>query len=172
MSKGLAELAPRDRPAPQSPASVRADLPLLKAERLTKIYQSAGNRVVVFEDLDLEIVEGEMVAIVGPSGAGKSTLLHLLGGLDRPTRGLVKLLQFDIYKLGDVDLARFRNREVGFIFQLHNLLPEFTALENAMMPLLVRRTPRAEARQMAESMLHSVGLADRAMHRPGELSGG
>jgi lipoprotein-releasing system ATP-binding protein len=172
MNKALAELASREQLTPNIEAGLRPGEPLLKAENLAKVYESAGRRVVVFEDLDLEIAEGEMVAIVGPSGAGKSTLLHLLGGLDRPTRGSIKLGQFDIYKLGDVDLARFRNREVGFIFQLHNLLPEFTALENAMMPLLVRRTPRAEARQLAESMLDSVGLADRVMHRPGELSGG
>src|SRR5215469_5362164 len=172
MNKGLAELARSERHAPETAGGIRAGLPLLKAEKLTKIYQTGGSRVVVFEDLDLEIVEGEMAAIVGPSGAGKSTLLHLIGGLDRPTEGTVKLLQFDIYKLGDVDLARFRNREVGFIFQLHNLLPEFTALENVMMPLLVRRAAREEARQLAASMLDRVGLGDRVMHRPGELSGG
>src|SRR5215831_11982353 len=173
MNKGLAELAPSERQVPEAAVGgTHAGFPLLRAEKLTKIYQTAGSRVVVFEELDLEIVEGEMAAIVGPSGAGKSTLLHLIGGLDRPTEGSVKVGQFDIYKLGDVDLARFRNREVGFIFQLHNLLPEFTALENVMMPLLVRRTAREEARQLAVSMLDRVGLADRVMHRPGELSGG
>src|SRR5215813_1338028 len=109
MSKGLAELAPRDRPAPHSPAGVRADLPLLKAERLTKIYQSAGSRVIVFEDLDLEIVKGEMVAIVGPSGAGKSTLLHLIGGLDRPTEGSVYCCGTHLSHLRDQALADFRN---------------------------------------------------------------
>src|SRR5580704_859164 len=97
---------------------------LLRAEGLTRSYARASNRVIVFEGLDLEVAEGEMVAIVGPSGAGKSTLLHLLGGLDRPTSGTVKVDKFDIFELGDVDLARFRNREVGFIFQLQHLLPE------------------------------------------------
>jgi lipoprotein-releasing system ATP-binding protein len=126
----------------------------------------------VFQDLCLEIAEGEMVAIVGPSGAGKSTLLHLLGGLDRPTAGTVKVGKFDIFKLGDVDLARFRNREIGFIFQFHHLLPEFTAVENTMMPLLIGRSALRGARERAESMLASVGLADRVTHRPGELSGG
>jgi lipoprotein-releasing system ATP-binding protein len=150
----------------------RLAAPALEARGLTKIYDSGKGRIVVFEGLDLEIAEGEMVAIVGPSGAGKSTLLHLLGGLDRPDRGTVKLAEFDIFKLSDVDLARFRNREVGFVFQLHNLLPEFTALENVMMPLLVRRSPSKEAKRLAETVLESVGLADRATHRPGELSGG
>lgn len=144
----------------------------LKVERLSKTYISRAGQVTVFQDLELEIAEGEMVAIVGPSGAGKSTLLHLLGGLDRPTSGSVKLAEFDIFKLADVDLARFRNREVGFIFQLHHLLPEFTALENVMMPLLVRRVPNGEARRLGEAAISSVGLSDRAAHRPGELSGG
>jgi lipoprotein-releasing system ATP-binding protein len=146
--------------------------PFLCAEHLTKIHESGQNRVVVFEDLSLEIAEGEMVAVVGPSGAGKSTLLHILGGLDRPTRGRVKLGEFDIFKRADVDLARFRNREIGFIFQFHHLLPEFTALENIMMPLLIGRSPHHLARTRANSALASVGLTDRARHRPGEMSGG
>jgi len=145
---------------------------LVRAEGLTKTYASAAGRITVFEDLNLEIAEGEMVAIVGPSGAGKSTLLHLLGGLDRPSAGAVRFAEFDIFELGDVDLARFRNREVGFIFQLHHLLPEFTALENVMMPLLIRRTAPREAKAASESMLSKVGLSHRIGHRPGELSGG
>jgi lipoprotein-releasing system ATP-binding protein len=112
-----------------------AAAPLVGARCLGKSYHSGRSRVVVFENLNLEIAEGEMVAVVGPSGAGKSTLLHLLGGLDRPSAGSVKVAEFDIFKLADVDLARFRNREIGFIFQFHHLLPEFTAHENAMMPL-------------------------------------
>jgi len=145
---------------------------LVRAEGLTKTYASAAGRITVFEDLNLEIAEGEMVAIVGPSGAGKSTLLHLLGGLDRPSAGAVRFAEFDIFELGDVDLARFRNREVGFIFQLHHLLPEFTALENVMMPLLIRRTAPREAKAASEAMLSKVGLSHRIGHRPGELSGG
>jgi lipoprotein-releasing system ATP-binding protein len=146
--------------------------PLVRVDGLTKAYESGRSRVVVFRDLSLQISEGEMVAIVGPSGAGKSTLLHLLGGLDRPTSGTVKVAEFDIFKLGDVDLARFRNGEIGFIFQFHHLLPEFTAVENTMMPLLIGRSPHRAARAQAESILQSVGLANRTTHRPGELSGG
>lgn len=146
--------------------------PLVRAESVTKTYRSGKNLVTVFEDLSLEIREGEMVAIVGPSGAGKSTLLHLIGGLDRPTSGSVRIGEFDIFKLADVDLARFRNREIGFIFQFHHLLPEFTALENAMMPLLIGRRPSRVAKERADLALESVGLAGRASHRPGEMSGG
>ena len=151
---------------------VSSPAPFLRAERLTKTYVTGKNRVRVFEDLSLEIAHGEMVAIVGPSGAGKSTLLHLLGGLDRPSVGTVKVAEFDIFKLGDVDLARFRNREIGFIFQFHHLLPEFTAVENAMMPLLIGRSSHQAAIARALAVLESVGLKDRAMHRPGEMSGG
>jgi lipoprotein-releasing system ATP-binding protein len=149
-----------------------SDHALLRARRLTKTYESGERRVVVFDGLSLDIAEGEMVAIVGPSGAGKSTLLHILGGLDRPTAGTVKLREFDIFEVSDVDLARFRNREIGFIFQFHHLLPEFTALENVMMPLLISRVSQRAAIQRAESVLESVGLSERATHRPGELSGG
>ena len=152
---------PRGAEAVSAPAA-----PLLKADGLSKTYVSAAGRITVFEDLTLEIAEGEMVAIVGPSGAGKSTLLHLLGGLDRPSAGSVRFAEFDIFEQGDVDLARFRNREVGFIFQLHHLLPEFTALENVMMPLLIRRTARRDARLAAESLLSKVGLSGRVRHRP------
>lgn len=156
-----------------SQSAIRNPKPtLVRAERLTKTYESGRNRVIVFENLSLEIAEGEMVAVVGPSGAGKSTLLHLLGGLDRPTSGTVKVGEFDIFKLGELDLARFRNGEIGFIFQFHHLLPEFTAVENTMMPLLIGRSSHRAARERAESILTSVGLADRATHRPGELSGG
>ena len=144
----------------------------VQVDGLTKTYESGKNRVVVFRDLRLQIAQGEMIAIVGPSGAGKSTLLHLLGGLDRPTSGTVKVGEFDIFKLGEVDLARFRNREIGFIFQFHHLLPEFTAVENTMMPLLIGRSSHQAAIARAEAMLESVGLADRTTHRPGELSGG
>ncbi|HJQ24585.1 MAG TPA: ABC transporter ATP-binding protein [Blastocatellia bacterium] len=144
----------------------------ISATGLTKIYESGSSRVVVFEDLRVEVAAGEMVAIVGPSGAGKSTLLHLLGGLDRPTSGAVKVAEFDISKLGDVDLARFRNREIGFIFQFHHLLPEFSAVENVMMPLLISRSSSSAARERALSLLEAVGLGTRATHRPGELSGG
>jgi lipoprotein-releasing system ATP-binding protein len=144
----------------------------VRAVNLGKTYARGKQPVLVFGDLNFTIAEREVVAIVGPSGSGKSTLLHLLGGLDRPTRGAVKIAEFDIAKLADVDLARFRNREIGFIFQFHHLLPEFTALENVMMPLLISRSPHNPAKQQAEKMLDRVGLAHRVNHRPGELSGG
>jgi lipoprotein-releasing system ATP-binding protein len=113
-----------------------------------------------------------MAAIVGASGVGKSTLLHILGTLDLPTSGQLRYGGLDVTKLGSSALADFRNKSIGFVFQFHHLLPEFTALENAMMPGLVRRLPRAEARRRAEEMLSLVGLAARAEHKPGELSGG
>ena len=142
------------------------------AENISKTYESGKNRVTVFENLNLTIAKGEMIAIVGPSGAGKSTLLHLLGGLDRPTRGSIKVGKFDTAKTTDIDLACFRNQEIGFIFQFHYLLPEFSALENVMMPLLIARISAGEAKKRAQSLLESVGLANRASHRPGEMSGG
>jgi lipoprotein-releasing system ATP-binding protein len=145
---------------------------LLRAEGLAKIYGKGRRTVRVFEDLSLEVRVGEMVAIVGPSGAGKSSLLHVLGGLDRPTVGTVEVEKFDISRLSDVDLARFRNRKIGFIFQFHHLLPEFTALENAMMPLLIGGAARRESRGRAVGVLERVGLSGRLEHRPGELSGG
>jgi lipoprotein-releasing system ATP-binding protein len=145
---------------------------MIRARDLTKVYGSGLRAVRVFEHLDLDVGEGEMVAVVGPSGAGKSSLLHLLGGLDRPTSGTVEVAEFDITRLPDVDLARFRNRKIGFIFQFHHLLPEFTALENTMMPLLIGGTSRRESRERAVGILERTGLADRLDHRPGELSGG
>jgi lipoprotein-releasing system ATP-binding protein len=144
----------------------------LKAERLTKVYTNGPAEVRVLQDLNLTVPRGKMIAIVGASGAGKSTLLHLLGGLDRPTAGRVTFQGFDISTLGTVDLARFRNQMVGFMFQFHHLLPEFTALENVMMPLLIRGTPRREATERAAAVLESVGLDMRMHHRPAELSGG
>jgi lipoprotein-releasing system ATP-binding protein len=155
------------RPTPDAQHQI-----LVSAERIAKTYESGENRVTVFEDLSLQIGAGEMVAIVGPSGAGKSTLLHLLGGLDRPTAGTVKIGEFDISKFAELDLARFRNQEIGFIFQFHYLLPEFSALENVMMPLLVARVSLKTAQAQAAELQISVGLAKRARHRPGELSGG
>jgi lipoprotein-releasing system ATP-binding protein len=169
---GTIQTAERNDSLAASPPRRIAASPFVRADGLTKTYESGRSRVVVFQNLSLEIGEGEMVAVVGPSGAGKSTLLHLLGGLDRPTSGSVKVGKFDIFKLAEVDLARFRNGEIGFIFQFHHLLPEFTAVENTMMPLLIGRSSHRVARERAETMLASVGLADRAEHRPGELSGG
>jgi lipoprotein-releasing system ATP-binding protein len=145
---------------------------LLRAVNLTKIYSGRAEEVVVFRDLNFEVTRGEMVAVVGESGAGKSTLLHLLGGLDRPTSGSVTIDEFDIAKNAELDLARFRNRRVGFVFQFHHLLPEFSATENVMMPLLINGVTRRDAAARARVLLERVGLAGRADHRPGELSGG
>jgi lipoprotein-releasing system ATP-binding protein len=145
---------------------------MIEARRLAKTYESGPRAVRVFEGLDLSVREGEMVGVVGPSGAGKSSLLHIIGGLDRPTSGGVRVAEFDITRLADVELARFRNTKIGFIFQFHHLLPEFTALENTMMPLLVGGVGRRESRARAIAILERIGLVDRLDHRPGELSGG
>src|SRR5574341_1030844 len=158
------------------PASAQRGKPgetvLLRAINLTKVYAGRAEEVVVFRDLNFEIARGEMVAIVGESGAGKSTLLHLLGGLDRPTSGSVKVDEFDIAKNAELDLACFRNRRIGFVFQFHHLLPEFSATENVMMPLLINGLTKRDAAARARVLLERVGLAGRADHRPGELSGG
>ncbi len=146
--------------------------PFVRIEGLAKTYLMADRRLEVLRGVDLEIAEGELVALTGPSGAGKSTFLHLLGTLDVPTRGRVRFDGEDVFERTEEELASFRNETVGFVFQSHHLLPEFTALENAMMPGLIRRIPRAEARRKAADMLERVGLGDRLEHRPGELSGG
>jgi lipoprotein releasing system ATP-binding protein len=142
------------------------------AHDVTKTFARDGDRVEVLKGVSLTIAAGELAAIVGPSGVGKSTLLHLLGGLERPTGGAIRYGDTDLALLSDVELARFRNRRVGFVFQFHHLLPEFSALENVMMPLLIRRCSTAEARARSIALLGRVGLAARVRHRPGELSGG
>ena len=144
----------------------------VRAEGLSKRFQSGTTELVVYAGLNLHIEPGERLAIVGESGAGKSTLLHSLGGLDRPTEGAIYYGSRNIVDLNEAELADFRNREIGFVWQTHYLLPEFTALENVMMPLLIRGTARAEAEAAARARLEEVGLADRAWHRSGELSGG
>jgi len=145
---------------------------LLEAHGLGKTYTSGANRVEVLKGIDLAVAPATTTALVGASGAGKSTLLHLLGALDRPSTGTIRFRGDDIFKKGDRDLAAFRNRCIGFVFQFHHLLPEFTALENVMMPALIARMPRAQARDTAEQLLCDVGLGERMTHRPGELSGG
>jgi len=142
------------------------------AQDVTKSFARDGDRVEVLKGVSLTIAAGELVAIVGPSGVGKSTLLHLLGGLERPTAGAIRYGDTDLALLSDIALARFRNLRVGFVFQFHHLLPEFSALENVIMPLLIRRCSTAEARARATALLGRVGLAARLRHRPGELSGG
>jgi lipoprotein-releasing system ATP-binding protein len=146
--------------------------PLLTIEGLSKAYLTGGRPLRVLQDVSLEIAAGEMVALTGPSGAGKSTFLHLVGALDAPTAGRVLFEGSDLASLDENELAGFRNESVGFVFQSHHLLPEFTALENVMMPGLVRRLSRGESRRRAEESLDRVGLSERIGHRPGELSGG
>jgi lipoprotein-releasing system ATP-binding protein len=144
----------------------------IQVRELTKSFPRDGEQVDVLKGLSLDIGPGELVAVVGPSGAGKSTLLHLLGALERPTSGDIRYGDTLLSALSDSDLAEFRNRRVGFVFQFHHLLPEFTALENVMLPLLIRRRAVAEARARARTLLGQVGLEGRLTHRPGELSGG
>jgi lipoprotein-releasing system ATP-binding protein len=142
------------------------------ARGLNKSYEVAANRLHVLRDLDLDVAKGEMVAIVGASGVGKSTLLHVLGGLDRPDSGEVRVGPVDVSRVTDAAIVEFRNKHVGFVFQFHHLLPEFTAAENAAMPLRIARVPEAEARPRAVALLNRVGLGERLEHRPGMLSGG
>jgi len=139
---------------------------------LEKRYRSGDADLVIFSGLNLEIARGERLALVGESGAGKSTLLHLLGGLDRPSKGAIYFRQNDICQLSANALAEFRNRELGFVWQIHSLLAEFTALENVMMPLLIRGERREQAESVSMARLDEVGLRNRASHRAGELSGG
>jgi len=145
---------------------------LVVAEQIEKEYRTGSEAVRVLKGVNLTVLAGEFVAIVGASGVGKSTLLHVLGALDRPTVGRVSFRGEDLFSRSDAELTRFRRHEVGFVFQLYNLLTEFTALENAMLPALVQRRPMAEARAAALDALREVGLTERISHRPGELSGG
>ena len=144
----------------------------LEITGLAKSYTAAGTRLEVLRELELSVAAGEMVAIVGPSGVGKRTLMHVVGGLDRVDGGCVRVGATDVTGLPDTELVRFRNRHIGFVFQFHHLLPEFSALENAEMPLRIARVPPVEASARARSLLEQVGLADRLAHRPGMLSGG
>jgi lipoprotein-releasing system ATP-binding protein len=150
----------------------RADAVVLLCRGIARHFREGPARVEVLKGIDLTIARGERVAIVGASGAGKSTLLQLMGGLDEPTAGSVHILAQDVNALGEVERGRLRNRAVGFVYQFHHLLPEFTALENVAMPLLVTRAPTAEARERATKLLERVGLGERLTHKPGELSGG
>jgi lipoprotein-releasing system ATP-binding protein len=145
---------------------------LLQVSGLSKSYQSGSERLEVLVKLSLSLEEGEMMAVTGVSGSGKSTLLHILGGMDRPDEGSIAVQGREITKLDPRDLSRYRNQTVGFVFQFHHLLPEFTALENVMMPLLLRRETPARARERAKSLLADVRMEARIHHRPGELSGG
>jgi len=144
----------------------------LEARGIVKRYAVGGNDLNVLRDLDLTVEAGEMVAIMGASGVGKSTLLHILGGLDRANQGEVTVASTNLTALPDADVVAFRNRHVGFVFQFHHLLPEFSAVENVEMPMRIARIRIVEARPRAEELLQRVGLGERTTHRPGMLSGG
>ena len=155
-----------------NPVSTENSAGHVRVEHMHKEFTHGARVLHVLRDVSLTLTPGEMVTIIGASGAGKSTLLHCLGTLDLPTRGRMLFGDTDITRLSPPDLAAFRNRTIGFVFQFHHLLAEFTALENAMMPALIGRLPRKEARDRASEMLIAVGLGHRLSHRPGELSGG
>jgi lipoprotein-releasing system ATP-binding protein len=154
------------------PTSGAQQGPIIQVEGLRKTYQTARGSLNLFDNLNLTITRGEMVAIVGQSGAGKSTLLHILGALDAPSAGTVYCASTNVAGLTARQAAAFRNREIGYVWQFHYLLPEFTALENVAMPLLARGAAKREALALASNWLREVGLEDRGAHRPGELSGG
>jgi lipoprotein-releasing system ATP-binding protein len=146
--------------------------PVLAARGVTRSFREGGGELIVLAGVDLVVGRGERLAIVGASGSGKTTLLQVLGGLDRPDSGTVEVAGRDIHGLGERDRCELRNRQLGFIYQFHHLLPEFSALENVAMPLLVRRESAAEAQRRARELLGRVGLAERLTHRPHQLSGG
>lgn len=155
---------------PSAPAA--SGTPVLRATGLVKEFESGSERLRVLNGVDFVVAPGERIAVAGASGSGKTTLLQLLGGLDLPTAGEVEILGESMSKLGDAERGYLRNRAVGFVYQFHHLLPEFTALENVAMPLLVRRAPPAEAFAAARALLERVGLGARLSHRPAQLSGG
>jgi lipoprotein-releasing system ATP-binding protein len=145
---------------------------LLEASALYKSYVSGNQPLQILSDLSLAVDKGDMIGVTGVSGSGKSTLLHLIGGMDRPDQGSIRILDKELSSLNPLELSQFRNKTIGFIFQFHHLLPEFTALENVMMPLLLRGMPLLDAAGPAKALLQDVGLENRGHHRPGELSGG
>ncbi len=144
----------------------------IRIHNISKIFQLGQETLTVLKGIDLDIQPHEMLSIVGASGAGKSTLMHLLGALDRPSEGSIFYGEQDIFQLEEAAVAKFRNASIGFVFQFHHLLPEFTAAENVMMPVLINGRPRKEALEKAEAALQEVGLQARMQHKPGELSGG
>jgi len=146
--------------------------PIIDAAELSRIYRTAASQVTVFENLNIRIEHGKLVGVIGPSGAGKSTLLHLLGGLDTPTSGTVLFNGTNIFSWNASELAHFRNSHIGFVFQFHHLLPEFTVLENTMMPMMIRGEVSGEMKQAAVGILERVGLGHRISHQVGEISGG
>lgn len=145
---------------------------MIRIANLSKSFTMGSRELTVLNGINLEISRGQMVAVIGASGAGKSTMLHIMGMLDRPTKGTVHFDNQDLFQLTEAQQAEFRNRRIGFVFQFHHLLPEFTALENACMPALIQRRPLDEVEQEAAALLKEVGLGQRLHHKPGELSGG
>ena len=145
---------------------------VIQCQNVGKTYDDGSLKVEVLRNIDFQVASGEGIGIIGASGSGKSTLLHILGGLDKPTSGEVKIQGQGLTSLSQVAIGQLRNRHLGFVYQFHHLLPEFSALENVMMPLLVARKSRAEAQAAAAEILEKVGLGSRMTHRPGELSGG
>lgn len=145
---------------------------VLETRALVKRFEEGPQVLEILHGIDMQIAQGEFVAIVGSSGSGKTTLLHLLGGLDSPTSGEVRICGRDFSRCNEVQRGLLRNRHIGFVYQFHHLLPEFTAVENVVMPLLIRGERPAEARQRAEYLLERVGLGQRLRHKPGQLSGG
>src|ERR1700677_287444 len=177
--RGLMDQKPSSQVQPEAALILRrailhpiAQDPLLRVEGLSKRFRSGEAELVLFENLSFQVSKGTMLAIVGQSGAGKSTLLHILAALDRPSAGAVYCANSHVNTLSEDDAAEFRNREIGYVWQFHYLLPEFSALENVAMPLLARGKRKQEALAVATRWLAEVGLQDRADHRPGELSGG
>ena len=158
-------------PEPANPGTPEP-APVLQAQGIWRVFETGAERLEILRGVDMEVRRGELVAILGPSGTGKSTLLHVLGALDRPTRGRVFLDSLDVFSYSESQLHELRNRKVGFVFQFHHLLSEFTVLENVAMPLLVAGVARAEALDRAHQMLEEIGFVSRLTHRPDELSGG
>jgi len=147
-------------------------VPVIACRNLSKTFSEGNSSLTVLSNVNLVVNAGELIAIVGASGSGKTTLLQLLGGLDIPTTGSVEIAGEDVSKLSEAARGHLRNRTLGFVYQFHHLLPEFTALENVAMPMLIRRTPVEQAREEATALLKRVGLGERLTHRPGQLSGG
>lgn len=158
--------------AAASPAEKPSTQPLVKISGLSKSFEHMGRTLEVLRNIDLEIRQGEILSIVGPSGAGKSTLLHCIGTLDLPSSGSIQLAGEELTKMSSARLAAVRNREIGFVFQFHHLLPEFDALENVMLPGLIQGKKRKDLTKRAQKLLEEVGVGHRASHRPGEMSGG
>ena len=172
MLSAPAVAAPASRFLRESNLRAQQGSPIIEVRGLEKTYETARGSLTLFKSLDLVVITGELVAIVGQSGAGKSTLLHILGALDAPTSGTVHCASTNVASLNAREAAAFRNREIGYVWQFHYLLPEFSALENVAMPLLARGISRRQALHAASNWLREVDLTDRADHRPGELSGG